>query len=84
MIVYFAGPMSISVPSASLRPPNSVCQYAYESTATRVPAGGTSSAAVKKRPITGLMSNIFQRSAPLTATRISVVDSPVPMATLFT
>ena len=40
--------------------------------------------AVKKRPITGLMSNIFQRSVALTATRISVVDSPVPTAALFT
>src|SRR5512132_3293223 len=39
MIVNFAGPMSSIVPSASLRPPNCVCQNAYDRTATRAPSG---------------------------------------------
>ena len=42
------GPMSMAAPNASFRPPNCVCQYAYESTATRVPIGGTSSSRRKE------------------------------------
>src|SRR5690349_17922197 len=80
MIVYFDGPMAMVEPRTFLLPPNCVCQKAYDSTTTCEPSGGTSSASVKKRPITGFTENIFHKSAAPTPTFISLVASPVPTA----
>ena len=46
MTVYFASPIWSGSPT-TFRPPNSDCQSGYASTATRVPFGASSSAALK-------------------------------------
>ncbi len=81
-IVYLPDPMSSAVPRMLVCPPNCVCQKPYERTVTAVPDGGTSSAGVKNRPMTGRIANIFHRSAPVVAMRISRVASPIPTARL--
>jgi len=75
------GPICTFEPTASVRLPHCVFHAASLRTVTAAPLGGSSSAAVKYRPICGFASKKPKKLALTLATFISRAASPTPTAT---